>query len=207
MKLIKPKKQKCLEDQNQYLLDCATMSFNSNYHAAIEGNLVCKAALCLILGVSKKRYRRICSQASACVTTSTPQHRQRRGKSTNLLLGWIGFLIQLEIKHTYQTHLPHFLTKRDVYKKMRAEIEQDRNIREVVSLSHFYLIWEKEFKKVEIPAVSYILYQLHVHAFLFIIQTSLFSKCDMCTKFSQERMKFVKNDNNNLHELYVELVG
>ena len=38
--------------------------------------------------------------------------------------------------HIGQTHLPDFLAKRDISKRMKTEFEEDRNIREVVSLSH-----------------------------------------------------------------------
>ena len=149
--------------QNQYLLDCAIMSLNSTFHAAINGKLICKKALCHILGVSRNRYGRICRQAkagaiSATSRTISPSHQSVRGRSIKYseTVAWMERFFDSigdKMPHLDRTHLPHFMTKRDIYHKMRVEFE-DRNIREVVSLAHFYKIWDKEFKKVVIPAVS-----------------------------------------------------
>lgn len=74
-------------------------------------------------------------------------------------VAWMGRFFDTvgdKLPHINRIHLPHFMTKRDIYHRMRTEFEEDRNIREVVSLSHFYKIWDKEFKTVAIPAVSFV---------------------------------------------------
>lgn len=57
--------------------------------------------------------------------------------------------------HLQQIHLPHFLTKRDVYNRVCIELnEQGIPHEAVVSQSHFYAMWESYFKHVVIPEVS-----------------------------------------------------
>lgn len=51
-----------------------------------------------------------------------------------------------------QTHLPHFLTKRSVY-KMVVDNLREQGEETFISESHFYLTWEKEFPSVVIPKV------------------------------------------------------
>ena len=50
-------------------------------------------------------------------------------------------------------HLPSFLTKRKVYKKMCDDLYED-GIQEIISLSTFYDLWEREYSHVLIPEVS-----------------------------------------------------
>lgn len=57
--------------------------------------------------------------------------------------------------HMYQIHLPYRLTKRDVYYMMEVQL-LEQGLETVMSLSHFYAIWEVSFKNVVIPKVSYI---------------------------------------------------
>ena len=57
--------------------------------------------------------------------------------------------------HVKQIHLPHCLTKKDFYQKMRNELEgQGIPESEIISPSHFYQIWKKFFSHVVIPEVS-----------------------------------------------------
>ena len=56
-----------------------------------------------------------------------------------------------QIPHTQQLHLPQFLTKKDIYLIMKREmLEQER---EVISIQHFYAVWNKTLKYVTIPDV------------------------------------------------------
>lgn len=55
--------------------------------------------------------------------------------------------------HMDQIHLPHGLTKGDIYLKMKVQL-LDQGMSEVISLSHFYDVWQISFKKVVIPKVS-----------------------------------------------------
>ena len=60
-----------------------------------------------------------------------------------------------------QTHLPHFLTKRAVYKVMIEEMK-DQGLDDTfhISESHFYATWEKNFKSVIIPKVKIVWYTI-----------------------------------------------
>ena len=53
-------------------------------------------------------------------------------------------------------HLPSFLTNALVYSRMKEELEASG--RQVISQSHFYNLWSKEFPHVSIPKVCFKLY-------------------------------------------------
>ena len=56
--------------------------------------------------------------------------------------------------HVEQIHLPHFLTKHDVYERMKRELaEEGIEEEQIISHSYFYTIWQKFFKNVVIPEV------------------------------------------------------
>lgn len=46
----------------------------------------------------------------------------------------------------------HFLTKREVYQKMCADLS-DEGIKEIISMSTFYELWDGEYSHVLIPEV------------------------------------------------------
>lgn len=54
-----------------------------------------------------------------------------------------------------QIHLPHFLTKNDIYVRMKREL-MARGIEAgvIVKISTFYRFWTEYFSNVLIPAVS-----------------------------------------------------
>jgi len=54
--------------------------------------------------------------------------------------------------HMDQVHLPHGLTKQDIYNTMKSQL-LEQGLTTVVSLSHYYSIWDSSFKKVVIPKV------------------------------------------------------
>ena len=57
--------------------------------------------------------------------------------------------------HVQKVHLPHFLTMKDIYFRMKTElVEEGLQEKDIISLSYFYKLWEKFFKDVVIPAVS-----------------------------------------------------
>ena len=58
--------------------------------------------------------------------------------------------------HMDQIHLPHGLTKRDIYYMMKSQLI-DQGLQTVMSLSHFYAVWEDSFKNVVIPKVRSVL--------------------------------------------------
>ena len=58
--------------------------------------------------------------------------------------------------HMDQIHLPHGLTKHDIYFTMKDQLLDqllDQGWTTVVLLSHYYSIWDSFFKKVIIPKV------------------------------------------------------
>ena len=56
--------------------------------------------------------------------------------------------------HVQQIHLPHFLTKHDVYVRMKRELaDQGIDESQIVPFSWFYKVWGKDFHVV-IPDVS-----------------------------------------------------
>ncbi len=64
-------------------------------------------------------------------------------------------LIGDKMPHIDRVHLPHFLTKYDVYLRMKRElmaggIPEDA----VVKVSTFYRFWKEDFSKVLIPSVN-----------------------------------------------------
>ena len=57
--------------------------------------------------------------------------------------------------HVQKVHLPHFLTKKDVYFWMKTElVEKGLQEKHIISLSYFFKLWDKSFKDVVIPTVS-----------------------------------------------------
>ena len=59
-----------------------------------------------------------------------------------------------QMPHKAQVHLPHFLTKKNVYMMMKRGM-QERGQHNTISLSHFYTIWKDAFRDVVIPKVKY----------------------------------------------------
>ena len=63
--------------------------------------------------------------------------------------------------HLEKTHLPHFLTRQDVYFKMKAELlNQSEGTCVVVSPSYFYKLWECHFRDVIIPEVKQLFHSI-----------------------------------------------
>lgn len=121
-------------------------------------------------------------------------------------------------------HLPHFLTKDMVYKIMEESLgQQGFSHNEIISRSHFYSIWRQNFKHTVIPKVKhtyvhiidistyckYVVrmcrctyvcsntYNVERLCILFcLMQTNLFSKCDQCVLYKQERLLKIDNREN-----------
>ena len=60
--------------------------------------------------------------------------------------------MRLQIFLRIQVHLPHFLTKQMVYHIMEEELKPEGI--EIVSLSHFYALWNEHFRNTVIPKVT-----------------------------------------------------
>ena len=120
---------------------------------------VCRNAFVRLFGISDKRYRRLSQQFSSGVTKSKrkPIFRDESDK-VSISKAWITrYFRQIgdHMPHLNQIHLPHFLTKKAVYNRMKDDLLREGIPEsEVLSLSHFYSIWVKCFKNVVIPEVQ-----------------------------------------------------
>ena len=85
-----------------------------------------------------------------------PRHTTLSEKHTDAK-AWMGAFFKKigdQMPHKAQVHLPHFLTKKNVYIMMKREM-QERGQHDTISLSHFYAIWNDAFHDVVIPKVKY----------------------------------------------------
>ena len=156
---------KATHEQNQYLLDYIHISSGSECTFCIEGKKVCQNALCSILGVSSKRYKKLYrdSKNGVVITTSKCTVMRESSMKYHEAVAWMSRFFNSvgdRMPHLNQIHLPHFLTRQDVYKRMVKELHEDLNM-EVICLSHFYRIWRKKFRHVVIPAVSSIMQNIN----------------------------------------------
>ena len=144
----------------------------------LQGRWACSKALATVLHTTTKRIARIHSLYQSGVTTMdkvTPQGRRTSeryhsvrvsvSESTPTVLiyrteqamtwmdGWFR-LVGDQMPDSQMIHLPQFLTREGVYKEMEQEMRMEGMTKqEIVSLSHFYLLWSKQFPRVSIPKV------------------------------------------------------
>ena len=151
-------KSKNISDQNQFLLDSFRVSTNKQTtHHIICGKHVCKGAYIRILQISEKRYNHALKLLEANPTVKIKRKLAVRSESTKVTeaKAWLARYIDRigdSMPHVDQIHLPHGLTKRDIYYNMRSQL-QEQGLSKIVSLSHFYSIWNTSFEKVSIPKV------------------------------------------------------
>ena len=155
---------KSTTEQNQFLLDSfqitggTSTSPEGELIGMIEGKLLCCDAFTSVLNVSQKRYKRLHDhfKEGAVKYQRKPVNRVQSTKVSEAK-AWMTHFFHLlgdHIPHIQQIHLPHFLTKRDVYVRMKKELTaQGVDENKVVSLSWFYKVWEKNFRNVVIPEV------------------------------------------------------
>lgn len=143
-------------EQRQFLMDCFQLTEDSTtltHH--IAGQQVCSNPFIEIVGISRRRYRRMHNQVSLGCSRSVrkPPIRTVTEKTSNAT-AWMGHYFERVadcMPHINQLHLLQFLTKKDVYLRMTHDLQEQGIDREgIVSLPHFY------------------------------------SKCDLCTKYSEE---------------------
>ena len=151
--------------QNQFLLDSFHISGGRNASSdcelmgMIEGKLLCCNAFTSVLSVPQKRYKQLHDQfkEGAITFQRKPVNRVESTKVSEAKAWMSRFFCQIgdRMPHIQQIHLPHFLTKHDVYARMKKELaEQGMDEKECVSLSWFYKLWDKSFRHVVIPEVS-----------------------------------------------------
>ena len=160
-------KERNITEQNQFLLDSfqimttkeEKISGRTFTNHMIVGKHVCRNAFIRLLGISDKRYRRISEQFSHGVTKSKrkPVFRDESDKVSTSKAWMTRYFRQIgdHMPHLNQIHLPHFLTKKAVYSRMKDDLQREGIPEfEVLSQSHFYSIWAKCFKNVVIPEVQ-----------------------------------------------------
>lgn len=103
----------------------------------LEGQSLCTKAFKHVLGISDKRYNRIYRQYMEGVINlkAKKDHVERLIKFQMPTPGWNDTSKWLEITcHTEKIHLPHFLTKHDVYLKMKSDLlHQNESTCQIIS--------------------------------------------------------------------------
>ena len=151
-------KSKNVTDQNRFLLDSFRVSSNNETtHHIICGKHVCKDAYIRILQISQKRYNHALKLHKANPTVKIERKCAVRSESTKVAeaKAWLERYFNRigdSMPHIDQIHLPHGLTKRDIYYNMKSQL-QEQGLNNIISLSHFYAIWNTSFEKVAIPKV------------------------------------------------------
>ena len=151
---------KSVSEQNQFLLNLfRLMSDDGSIQHMINGKEVCRKAYIKIFQMSEKRYKRIFKMFQQNLTAKVNRKPIIRKDSVKVseAKAWMTRYFQRigdSMPHMEQIHLPHGLTKRDVYYMMKGQL-LGQGLNTVMSLSHFYAVWELSFKNVIIPKVSY----------------------------------------------------
>ena len=154
-------------DQRQFVLDLLSIStprdadshrLMRHLQLSLMGRDVCKTAFTQALGMSKRRLREV-ERVYMSGGVEIPRTQLRSSllstKHTNAV-AWMNRYFNLigdKMPHINQIHLPHFLSKKTVYELMVQELKC-AGVSDVVSLSHFYAIWDSEFKTCTIPKVN-----------------------------------------------------
>ena len=151
-------KSKNTVEQNQFLLDSFKVISNQESTNHITcGKPVCKNAYIRIMEISEKRYNKIQKIFKMNPTIKIQHKPVVRSLSTKVIEAktWMTRYFSRigdSMPHMDQIHLPHGLTKQDIYHTMKSQL-QEQGLTTVVSLSHYYSIWDSSFKKVVIPKV------------------------------------------------------
>ena len=156
-------------DQQQFLFDIimglAKQSASESLIIdgyVLSGKKVCQKAFSTLLNVSQKRLRMVKKLVDPKLFQLNTNYLDLRGKLKSLKLplhGWKLILRELEIRCLTQVHLPSFLTKNSIFDQMEEELKQQGFLQsEIISLSHFYAIWNDCYSHCIIPKVSDNLY-------------------------------------------------
>ena len=150
-------------EQRQFLLDIVSVSTTQQashsklLHFPLMGRKVCETAFTLALGTSKRRLRKVIQLYQSGVSTipSSQMHTCKKTTKFTNAISWMKRYFNLigdKMPHIEQIHLPHFLSKKAVYHLMVQDLVNE-GVTDVVSVSHFYAIWDSQFKNCIIPKV------------------------------------------------------
>ena len=168
----------------------------------VNGEKVCRNAFLAVFGISRRSYQQVLKEylRGSIKALCMPTSRTITAKTADAEAWMAKYFesISDRMPHNGQLHLPHFLSKRDVYNIMKRQMENQKL--PTISLQHFYATWAMKFKNVVIPKVVLVhvfreyMYYMYMQAILYssihiFLQTNLFSKCDLCTKYTEERAK------------------
>ena len=118
---------------------------------------MCKKAYIRILEISEKRYKKLQKIFKLNPTVKIQGKPVVCSPSTKVIEAKTWMTIYFNrigdsMPHMDQIHLPHGLTKQDIYHIMKSQL-LEQGLTTVVSLSHFYSIWNILFKKIVILKV------------------------------------------------------
>ena len=154
-------------DQRQFLFDiviasakrsnCDTFTIDGYI---LSGKKLCQKAFVSILRISHKRLRTVTRLAmtGAITAKNTSLRTRRKTDRVEIASAWMESYFKRigdRMPHTQQVHLPSFLSKNIVYQQMLEELaQQGLGGEKMLSLSHFYALWNDHFSYCIIPKVS-----------------------------------------------------
>lgn len=116
-------------EQRQFMLDqfavAPLVSSTPSSHLSLNGKKVCRKAFVRIIGTSHARLAKVYTAWQAGVQKLTSHKRKPRCLSTKhtTMVAWLdayAHRLGEKMPHINQIHLPHFLTKKAVYKIMKG---------------------------------------------------------------------------------------
>ncbi|XP_063439429.1 uncharacterized protein LOC134720824 isoform X3 [Mytilus trossulus] len=155
---------------------------------------VCLSAFLLVLGIPKSTYYSIQKKFydGSVVINKIGNRLGRMKASSQSAMTWLHmYAIQFgeKLPNQEKIHLPPCVTKKSIYSEM-VEYQHDKGEPEVISMSHFMLLWRTCLCHIAIPKVS------------------RFSKCNKCikikTKLSSTRSKTKKQELQRRREKHLK---
>ena len=154
-------------NQRQFLFDIVIASAkrsNSETFSIdgyiLSGKKLCQKAFISILQISHKLLRTVTrlAMAGAISAKHTSLRTRRKTERVEIASAWMESYFKRigdRMPHTQQVHLPSFLSKNIVYQQMMdALAQQGLGGEKMLSLTHFYALWNDRFSYCIIPKVS-----------------------------------------------------
>lgn len=150
---------KSQEEQRLYLHDIAVYSLPlsaklRNEKFMVHGHLVCIKAFAILLGTTPRRLERV--KLVRMVVHGNKGMKRPTSKSLDAAAWMKSYFDRMgdHMPDCNRIHLPSFLNKREVYQKMHEDLSES-GLKDIISQSTFYDLWEKDFSYVLIPEVSF----------------------------------------------------